>query len=388
MFLGFYVFFMLDSLHSVPIDPIFQLLYAFLDDERKEKVNLGIGLYMQTDGSPFVFPSVQHAAKELDIQNFNYQPIQGNHHFLKAVSDLFLKGADQEKMARQASCGGTQACRFFADLMAREEKKRKMYVAVPTWGNHFAVFGALEIETFEHLDDEGMASLESYKKIVQKMEAGSVLLLHGGGTHNPTGMNLSSQDLEELVPLLKEKEVVVYIDWAYAGFGLGFAEDRDWVMKLWQHLDDVAVGVSFSKNASLYEHRCGALFVKTEQVQKIESNLQQISRESISMAPGFGQEVMLNVLENTQTQWLEELEQAKEDVLERKTSLLTFLPESFQFFEETQGMFGMLPLNSSQIEKLRQDYAVYIPGNGRLNFAGLQNKDLEYVGQAISQVCC
>lgn len=377
---------MLDSLTSVPIDPIFQLLYDYQVDPRPEKISLGIGLYTQPDGNPFVFPVVQHAAAELDRENFNYQPIQGNGDFLKKVSELFLQGADQDRIARQASCGGTQACKLFAGLMQRDEVSRTLYVGTPTWGNHFAVFAGLDIERFDHLDDSGMFSFESYKKVVQEMEPGSLLLLHGGGTHNPSGMNATAEHLDELIPLLQEKQIVVFIDWAYAGFGLGFAPDRDWVMKLWDALDDVAVGVSFSKNASLYEHRCGALFVKTDQVQVIESNLQQLSRESISMAPGFGQEVMLNVLNNGQEAWLHELESARQDVESRKAALLDLLPESFQFLRKTQGMFGLLPLDAGQIQALQKEHALYIPAHGRINWAGLQVDKITSVAERIREV--
>jgi aspartate/tyrosine/aromatic aminotransferase len=377
---------MLHNLNSVPIDPIFQLLYDYQADERPEKISLGIGLYMDREGSPFVFPSVKKAAQELDVDNFNYQPIGGNRDFLEAVAGLCFPKADSAGIAKQATCGGTHACRMYADLVLRDDAKRQLLVGTPTWGNHFAVFAGLETIRFDHLNEQGLFNLSSYKKVIQESDPGSILLLHGGGTHNPSGMNASLEDLDELIPLIQEREIIMYVDWAYAGFGLGFDQDRAWMAKLWDALSDISVGVSFSKNASLYEHRCGALFIKTDQVQTLESNMQQISREAISMAPGFGQEVMLNVLTNTQEQWLTELEEARVDIDQRKNALLDLLPESFQHLRSTQGMFGLLPLDSVQIQRLRDEFALYIPGNGRVNWGGIAMSQVALVGERIGRV--
>lgn len=382
---------MLDALQRLPLDPLFQLLADYQADERPQKVNLGIGIYADSEGKPFVFKAVQEAVAQLDTNNFNYQPIRGNAAFLEGVLETFLPSADLSGTALQATCGGTHACRIYADLLLREAKQAdqqppKLLVGNPTWGNHYAVFAGLNIIRFAHLDDQGRVHVAAYRQALEEAEPGSVLLLHGGGTHNPSGLNLSLEDLDELIPLMREKSLSVFVDWAYAGMGLGLESDKAWVRKLWDGLEDVAVGISFSKNASLYEHRCGALLVKTEHPEVIGSHLQQLSREMISMAPGFGQEIMSTIFVHHKQSWLEELEAVRQQIDERRNALIGQLPEAFAGLAQTQGMFGLLPLSPEQIETLKNDQAVYLPGNGRINFGGLRTADLDRVAAALSSI--
>jgi aspartate/tyrosine/aromatic aminotransferase len=144
--------------------------------------------------------------------------------------------------------------------------------------------------------------------------------------------------------------------------------------------------VSFSKNASLYEHRIGVLIVKTKKKREVESQLQQMTRESISMAPGLGQEAMTYILRDHYAQWVKEVEDVRQDLLQRKEMLLKLLPESFQSLRSTAGMFGLLPLNLEQVQRLKKDHAVYVSDAGRINFAGILPGRVGYVAEAIASV--
>src|SRR5690606_16229523 len=156
---------------------------------------------------------------------------------------------------------------------------------------------------------------------------------------------------------------------------------------LFEEVENVACAISFSKNASLYEHRIGSLIVKTKKKAVVESQLRQLTRESISMAPGLGQEVMTMVLKKHFEQWKKEVDGVREDMEYRKNLLLKDLPESFQNVKECKGMFGLLPLTKEQVLRLRKEYSVYITDNARINFAGIKPKEVGYVAKAIKEVC-
>lgn len=378
---------MLNNLQARSLDPIFQLLGDYIANDNPHKVNLGIGIYADEAGNPFVFPSIKKSFTGIDVDNFNYQPIGGNKDFL-ALTVKAILGDDWDiaNLALQTTCGGTQACRIFADLMVQDEVRRELLVGAPTWGNHYAIFAGLPIKKFEHLNENGVVNFAAYQQAITDAKPGSILLLHGGPTHNPTGRNLSLEQIHELLPLLKAKQIVVFIDAAYLGFGDGFAEDCEYVRTLFTELEDVACGVSYSKNASLYEHRTGALMIKTDRKNVLESQVQQLARESISMAPGAGQEVMIEVLGNNRAQWLKELEEVRISIDKRKSMLVERLPETFRELLDTRGMFGFLKLTSDQIERLREDYAIYILPNTRVNFGGIKIVDIEYLADSINAV--
>jgi len=374
---------MLESLKQIPLDPLFKLLYEYLDDKNPRKINLGIGLYYDKNGNPFVFPSVKKAFSEIDKDNFNYQAIGGNKEFLNLTADfVFNSEINTDNLAMQASCGGTQACRLFSDLIFKDQGSTELLIGTPSWGNHFAVFKSLNPVKFKHLDADGNVNFEAYKNAVNSAKIKPVLLLQGGQTHNPTGKSLSIKQLEELVPLINEKEIRVFMDSAYLGLGEGILEDKKYIQFSYNQIDNFAFAVSFSKNASLYEHRTGALFIKTNKKETIESQMQQLARESISMSPGIGQEIMINIFKNHKENWLNELEEARKNINNRRKTLLEKLGPKFDYLQESKGMFGLLQFSVEKIRKIKEEFSIYLPENGRINFAGIKPKDIDYIAES------
>lgn len=377
---------MFEHLQQLPLDPIFQLLADFNADPNPKKVNLGIGLYADYEGNPFVFPVIKKVFSEIDVHNFNYQPIGGNAEFLEFSTRALLDEVDQSGLALHTVCGGTQACRLFKDLLAVENPRRKVFIGMPTWPNHLAIFKDFRIEKFDHLDTEHQVNFEAYQMAIQKAQRGDVLILHGGLTHNPTGKNLSLDHLKQLIPLLNERGVMMFVDFAYWGFGEGIEADKKYVKLLFDELEHVACGISFSKNASLYEHRIGSLIIKTKAKKVVESQLRQLTREAISMAPGLGQEAMTIVFKKYFEDWKTEVDNVRDDMEYRKALLLKELPEAFQEVKECKGMFGLLPLTKEQVMRLRKEYSVYVTDNGRINFAGIRPREVGYVVEALLNV--
>lgn len=376
-------------LQPLPADPIFGLDEEFQADKRDNKVYLALGLYFDEQAQPVVFPAIQEAAQRVQHANYNYLPIRGHTQFLDLVTEHLLPGEDLQTIALQQTAGGSEAIGVYGNLVNIAREDSKIFIGTPTWGNHIPLFRPHELETFNHLGKNGRASLENHLAIIKKMSPRDTLLLHGGRTHNPTGQNFTIDELDELLPTIKAKGINVFIDFAYWGYGDGWEADRDWVKKCWNQLDHVAVGVSFSKCATLYRHRLGTLLVKAQdQTQKkiIESNLQAIVRAEISMAPAFGAELMYEVFtdENLFSQWQTSLIQARESVNKRRNWLIEALPANLtRNWEHARGMFTLANMTTEQILKVRADSGIYMPTNGRVNFAGVKAEDVEILKQVL-----
>jgi aspartate/tyrosine/aromatic aminotransferase len=378
---------MFKSLPTLPMDPTFALLDKYKADPREDKINLGIGLYSDREGNPFVFDVVKQALDQLDRNNFNYQPIGGNREFLELAAELFFgRDYDKERLAMQSTCGGTQACRCFADLAVRVLHSPKVQLGVPTWVNYYALFQGLEVETFEHLNSEGDINFQAHLEAAKRADEGSAFVLQGGLAHNPSGLNLSLEQLAELIDILEEKNMILFMDMAYFGLGEGLERDRKYIQMCFDRLERFAVGVSFSKNASLYEQRTGALFIKTVNISGVETQLQKSIRETISTPPGFGQELITTLLRDYRKQWLKELDNVRQDIDDRRSSLLDLLSDKCQKLRKTRGMFGLLPLNLEQVVRLREEFGIYLLENGRINFSGIREKDIPYIGESIQKI--
>lgn len=366
-------------------DPIFEVFSQYKADPNPNKVNLGIGIYTDKENNPFVFPSVQKAVAELDINNFNYQPIPGDPKYLAITAKLSL-GADFDlsNLSMQSTCGGTHACRMFADLMMRAGKNKILY-GLPTWDNHPGLFRALEATTFPHLNGQHEVEFSNYKKAVIEASNGSILLLQGAQTHNPAGKNLTTEQVRELIPLLNEKDMILFLDMAYLGMGDGLEEDREVCQLVFNECKFCAMSVSYSKNASLYEHRTGALIVKNDMKDLVSANLNNIMRESVSNPPGFGLETIIHLVENHYDQWRKELEEVRLEIMEARENFVNALPQ-FEHSRSGRGMFGLLHIPEEKINRLRDEFSIYLLKSSRINFSGLKRSNFDYVIDGFKKV--
>ncbi len=373
---------MLERLETLPTDPLFQLVKAFQQDPNPEKMNLGIGVYTTETGEPYVMPAVRLAASGLTSNNYNYTPLGGDPMFLRNAGKLVLGGEfDLDGFAMQAVCGGTHACAVFALLAARAGYKH-ILVAEPTWVNHRNIFSAFSQTIFSHLNMEGKVSLEDYRKAIETVSEPTILLIHGGLTHNPTGINFSLEQLRVLADVIRSRPIFVFIDFAYLGLGEGIEQDTEFVRLLMRELQDVAVGISFSKNATLYAHRTGALLVKTKQKERVESNLRQIVRSSISSAPVFGQRILNTIFEQHFSLWQQNIDEMRQSIDSRRKALISAAPE-LRLLDSTRGLFGLLPITAEQVNQLQTEYSVYLPKDGRINFSGIETRRITYLTEAL-----
>lgn len=346
-------------------------------------MNLGIGVFVTETGQPYVMPSVRQAIQTFTNDNFNYTPTSGDPAFLKGCTDLVLGDAiDPTRFVVQATNGGTHACSLFAEL-AKRAGYEEILIPEPTWGNHKQIFSGFTQTVFPHLNAQGQADVEAYRNTLLSVTRPTVLLLHGGPTHNPTGINLSLEQVRSLLDVIRSRPVFVYIDFAYLGLGDGLEKDAEIPRLLLQELEGVAVGVSFSKNATLYQHRTGVLMVKTDDVEIVQSNVRQLVRSTISSAPAFGQYVMATIWRLFPQEWIRDVNTMREQIDERKKRFIEQTP-SFHSLKNTRGLFGILPVSEEEIQQLRESFGVHLLPGGRINFGGIETNRIEYLAQAFT----
>lgn len=376
---------MFERLPTYPPDPLFHLLEQFKRDPNPRKLNLGIGVFATEQGEPFVLPSIRRAAAAYAPENFNYLPIGGHPGFLEKTGGmLFGSDWDPDRFVSQGTCGGTQAIALVRALL-KADGVGDLLLAEPTWVNHRTIFSDFSIRSFAHLDETGRPNVDAYRAAIEATDRPSVLLLHGGPTHNPTGLNLSVADVEALIPVIRSRPIFVFVDFAYWGLGDGFEEDARGVRLLARELDDVAVGVSFSKNATLYCHRTGALFVKASTRDAVEANLRRAVRTTVSNPPAFGEAILSDVFASHLDEWRAELEGMRQSVDRRRDALVDRCPR-LSYLRDARGLFGQLRLTDAQVDRLRDEFAVYIPAGGRVNLSGLRMDAIDQFAAALEAV--
>lgn len=392
------------ELKSLPLDPIFMNLEKFRADKNPRKINLGIGIYADKQGKPYVMPSVVNSAKNLDCSNFNYTSMQGDTEFLDLVQKFVLGDVSRE-IAQIQTVGGTHAVKLYGNL-AKKQGIENYILPTPTWGNYQALLLPEKNISFPHLMNNGEVNFVKYEDTIKDLDDAekTCLVLQGGQPHNQTGKNLSLEQLKKLIPLINEKKLSVLVDAAYLGLGLEIkftpsgveGRDLEFVRTAFREINRVALAVSFSKNACLYRHRCGALFIKSLDSKEsglnfspreiLESHLQVDTRTTISNPPAFGAMVMKDIFVNNFENWLSEVSAMKKSIDSRRELLVNSLAGKVDYLKNCRGMFGVLQVSPEQIQELREKYAIYLLDSGRINFAGITVDSQNYLMESLREI--
>jgi len=382
-------------------DTIFALVEAFHNDPAPHKVSLSIGTYFAADGSIPVMRAVRQAREAL-IQAGKphpYLPIPGSAPYRNAARSLVLgaHGPAPEQVVTVQSVGGTGALKLGADLLRRICPEAAVWVSDPTWENHGQIFRQAGFTVHEYpYYDAATATVrfEQMHAALQALPAGSIVVLHAS-CHNPTGVDLSSEQWQALTGLFARQGLIPFFDLAYQGFGLGLDADAEPIRAMARAGVECLVASSFSKNFSLYGERCGALNIVCHDEAAADRALGQLKlliRGNYSTPPTFGAALVASVLNDPGLRqlWAEELEQMRVRLVGLRARLsnalaqLTGDPDSWNYIERQQGLFSYMRLSPRQVESLRREHAVYLLKSGRLCVAGLTDGNIDYVASAIA----
>ncbi|KGU56406.1 aromatic amino acid aminotransferase [Xanthomonas phaseoli pv. phaseoli] len=392
------------NVEQVPGDPILGLTEAYNADSRPNKVNLGVGIYYDENGRIPLLRAVHKIEQQLaqDAKPRGYLPIDGLAAYDKATQEL-LFGADSAlvtsgRVATSQTVGGSGALRVGADLLKKLLPTATIAISNPSWENHRAVFGAAGFEVVDYtyfdaaihgLNFDGMLA------DLAKLEPGTVVLLHAC-CHNPTGADLSREQWKQVAGLLKERNLFPFVDIAYQGFDKGIEADAYAVRLLAaEGIDSYVVASSYSKSFSLYGERVGALSVVSAtaaEAKAVQSQVKRIIRTIYSSPSTHGAALVAGVLTSPELRdlWEQELTEMRERIHSLRAGLVEKLatlgaPE-FDFIQRQAGMFSYSGLTKTQVDRLRDEFAIYAVGTGRICVAALSQRNLDYVAQAVATV--
>jgi aromatic-amino-acid transaminase len=388
---------MLEALGPQPADALLGLIKLYNADPRADKIDLGVGVYRTATGATPVFKAIKAAeARLVETQDSkSYLGPEGDMGFVRAlIPYVFGADFDHARIDGMQAPGGTGAVRLAIEV-ARRAGVRRILMGTPSWPNHAQIVAAsgLELVAFRHVTAEGTADLDALKAVLADAGPGDAVLLHGC-CHNPSGVDYTEAQWDEIAPLLASRGVLPLIDLAYQGLGAGMEADAYGLRKVLGAVPEALVAYSCDKNFGLYRDRVGAFYVVTgdaEVLARAMANGASIARASWSMPPDHGAAAVRVVLGDADLTrlWLEELDDMRtrmREVRDRLAAAQHVGPISMAPLGIQNGLFSMLPLSADQILALRTDHGVYMAGSGRINIAGLTSGNIETFIDALRAV--
>ena len=389
---------MFNSLQQQPADKILALMQVYKEDPRENKIDLGVGVYKDASGQTPIMQSIKQAEHMLwETQDTkSYVGLTGAPEFSQTMIDLVLGDKfDKTLTASAATPGGTGAVRQAFELGKMANPNLRVFVSDPTWPNHLSIlkYLGIPVEPYRYFDAKTRAvDFSSMMTDLENAKEGDLILLHGC-CHNPTGANLKAPEWDAVIELLLKSGATPMIDIAYQGFGDGLEEDASGVRKLVNSVPETIIAASCSKNFGIYRERTGLLIVVSHDKDARDLNqstLAFLNRQNFSFPPDHGARLVTMVLsdEELKRSWMEELEAVRTSMLSLRTQLATELEKlsgsnRFGFLADHRGMFSRLGASPEQVNELRENHAVYMVGDSRLNIAGLNSKTVPVLAKAI-----
>ncbi|MCG7533766.1 amino acid aminotransferase [Pseudoalteromonas sp. OOF1S-7] len=395
---------MFSELKPLPTDPILGLMAAYKKDTNPNKIDLGVGVYKDEQGHTPVLKAVKKAeAFRLENETTkSYIGLAGNLDYCDKMEKLLLGNEHPALLANRIRTaqapGGTGALRVAAEFIKRCNTDATVWVTTPTWANHISLFEAagLTVKEYPYYDYENKGLLfDEMIEALKQVPKGDIVLLHAC-CHNPSGMDLNAEQWQIVAELAKDVGFTPLIDIAYQGFGSGLEEDAQGLRLLASTVDEMLICSSCSKNFGLYRERIGACsFIAKEAAVADVANsvLLSVVRSIYSMPPAHGADIVNTILgsEELTQEWHQELAEMRDRINGLRSLLKDNLnakgtSQDFSFIERQNGMFSFLGINKAQIDRLREEYSIYIVGSSRVNVAGVSKDNIDYFADAVATV--
>nr|WP_300308266.1 amino acid aminotransferase [Halomonas sp.] len=394
---------MFEHIERVPGDAILGLIDAFNKDTNPQKVDLGVGVYRDAKGTTPVMRAVKEAEARL-LKNETTKTYIGSHgaaSYGEVVLPMVLGAGSPVIEAGRASAtqspGGTGALRLAADFIAHQLPGKGIWVSDPTWPNHHGIFTAagIKLNKYPYVDADNRLDFDGMLNALKEIPQGDVVVLHAC-CHNPTGFDLDREQWQQVLKVLQERNLLPLVDFAYQGFAEGLDEDAYAVRLLAENLDDVLITSSCSKNFGIYNERTGALIVvakDNEEMQNVRSQIAIVARENYSNPPAHGGSIVSEILhsEELTAVWREELTEMRDRINTLRRNFVEALKpygldEKYAHVAEQRGMFSYTGLTPEQVDRLRDEFGIYMVRSGRANVAGFSDENLAYIAKAVATV--
>jgi len=390
---------MLTNLKQQPADALLALIKLHNADPRADKIDLGVGVYRTGEGETPVFAAIKAAEAKLVAEQDSkaYLGPEGDMAFVEALQP-YIFGKDSADMGGRIegmqTPGGTGSLRL-ALALAKRAGIERIIVGVPSWPNHAQICAdlGLQVVEFNHAVAEGQTDMAALRAVIAAAGEKDAILLHGC-CHNPTGIDYSHAEWDEIAQLVAEAKILPILDWAYQGRGNGMEEDAYGMRRVLVAVPEAMICYSCDKNFGLYRDRVGAFYVMAavpEDLPRMMSNAHALARANWSQPPDHGAAAVRLVLEDEAltAQWLDELDQMRERMRQVRAKLaaagtagtVDLTPMGGQ-----NGLFSIVPLTKEQVLEMREKHGVYMAGSGRINVAGLTMGNIDKFIAAVAQV--
>ena len=392
------------AVEMAPRDPILGLNEQFNADTNPAKVNLGVGVYFDDNGKLPLLGCVLAAEKAMmdAPKPHGYLPIDGIAAYDAAVKALVF-GADSEpvssgRVATIQALGGTGGLKVGADFLKFLNTGAKVLISDPSWENHRALFtnAGFTVASYRYYDAATRSlNFDGMLADLNAATAGTIVVLHAC-CHNPTGYDITPAQWDQVIAVVKAKNLVPFLDMAYQGFGYGLKEDGAVIGKFVAAGLLFFVATSFSKSFSLYGERVGALSVvceSKEEAARVLSQLKIVIRTNYSNPPTHGGAIVTTVLSSPElrAQWEAELGEMRVRIKAMRQKLVDGLKaagvkQDMSFITQQIGMFSYSGLSKDQMVRLRNEFGVYGTDTGRMCVAALNSKNIDHVCASIAKV--
>ena len=392
---------MFETLQEQPADKILALVQAYREDPREGKIDLGVGVYKDETGSTPIMRAVKAAEKQLweAETTKSYTALAGDPAFADAMVSLVLGDAvPRAKVAAVATPGGTGAVRQGFDMVRMANPNAKVFVSNPTWPNHLSILKhmGMNMVPYRYFDNDSRGvDFDGMMADLAQAGPGDIVLVHGC-CHNPTGANLNMTEWQAVIDLLLKTGATPMVDIAYQGFGDGLEEDAAATRLIASSVPETIIAASCSKNFGIYRERTGLLMAVSQDASAHKLNqgtLAYLNRQNYSFPPDHGARLVTMVLNDPdlRADWAAELEAVRNSMLGLRELLATELQRAsgsdrFGFIAQHRGMFSRLGAAPELVDKLREDHAIYLVGDSRLNIAGLNKNTVPILAKAIVEV--
>ncbi|PVX16189.1 aromatic amino acid aminotransferase [Vibrio cholerae] len=392
---------MFTHLPAPVLDPILSLSVAFRNDPRPQKVDLGIGVYKNSLGETPIMRAVALAQDKVvaSQKTKSYVGLAGCEEFNQSMMQLVLGSTlDTERTIAIQTPGASGALRMLGDLMRVVQPDTTVWITDPSYVNHKPVMEAagLKVRYYRYFSRE-TKMVDTEQMLADLAQAGTkdVVLLHGC-CHNPTGADIDFSAWQAITELAQKNGFIPFVDIAYQGFGDGLEQDAQGLRYMAERMEEMLITTSCSKNFGLYRERTGAAIVigkNQQEVTNARGKMLTLARSTYTMPPDHGAALVKTVLRDEQLTaiWKQELSEMQQRLLTLRKNLCNELrnqhnTRQFDFIESHRGMFTVLGFSAEQMGRLREEFAIYGVADGRINIAGLTEKDIPYVANAIIHV--
>lgn len=396
---------MFEHVNAYAGDPILSLMEAFSKDERPNKVNLSIGLYYDDQGRVPVLRPVAEARERLFKHRDTpllYLPMDGMPAYQSVTQRLLLGDShpalEAKRVATIQTLGGSGALKIGADFLKAYFPDSQVWVSNPTCDNHVAIFegAGIKVNRYPYFDEKtGGVDFEAMLATLKTLPPKSIVLLHPC-CHNPTGADLSAEQWDRVIAVLRERDLLPFMDIAYQGFSQGLDQDAYAIRAVASAGLPALLSNSYSKNFSLYGERCGGLSVfctNADEAVRVQGQLKATVRRNYSSPPLNGAQIVATVLSDPELKalWVDEVAQMRTRILAMRQRMVDVMAQNLPDFDASYlvkqtGMFSYTGLSPQQVDRLKEEYAIYLVRNGRMCLTGLNERNVDRVAKAFAAV--